>query len=88
MVGFTGEKFDNVDDYVKHLLANLPEGYRAGRDFKGYVDLLREVEAGTTSLKDAQMKMPNLRRVGGTCPCSKSVRWVIDDASAVVPASA
>lgn len=88
MVGFAGETFDNVDDYVKHLLANLPEGYRAGRDFKGYVELLREVQAGTTTLKDAQMKMPNLRRVGGTCPCSKSVRWVIDDASAVVPASA
>ncbi len=88
MVGFAGERFENVDDYVKHLLANLPEGYRAGRDFKGYVELLREVQAGTTTLKDAQMKMPNLRRVGGTCPCSKSVRWVIDDASAVVPASA
>ena len=25
--------------------------------------------------------MPQLRRVGGVCPCSKSVRWVADEAS-------
>lgn len=88
MVGFSGEPFTDVDEYVKHLLAHLPETYRAGRDFKGYVELLRGVHDGTVSLKDAQARMPNLRRVGGTCPCSKSVRWVIDDANAVVPASA
>jgi hypothetical protein len=23
--------------------------------------------------------MPQLRRVGGVCPCSKSVRWVADE---------
>jgi hypothetical protein len=24
--------------------------------------------------------MPRLKRVGGTCPCSKGVRWVLEDA--------
>lgn len=88
MVGFAGEPFTDVDEYIGHLLAHLPEGYRAGRDFKGYVDLLREVHAGTTTIKEAQMKTPNLRRVGGNCPCSKSVRWVVDDPAAVLPATA
>jgi hypothetical protein len=23
-------------------------------------------------------KMPTLKRVGGMCPCSKSVRWVME----------
>jgi hypothetical protein len=22
--------------------------------------------------------MPRLKRVGGTCPCSRAVRWVVD----------
>jgi hypothetical protein len=26
--------------------------------------------------------MPALRRVGGACPCSKSVRWVVDEPQA------
>jgi hypothetical protein len=26
--------------------------------------------------------MRALRRVGGSCPCSRSVRWVIDDPAA------
>jgi hypothetical protein len=26
--------------------------------------------------------MPELRRVGGVCPCSKSVRWVQEEALA------
>jgi hypothetical protein len=26
----------------------------------------------------AMKKMPALKRVGGMCPCSKSVRWVMD----------
>jgi len=23
--------------------------------------------------------MPKLKRVGGTCPCSRSVRWVMEE---------
>lgn len=79
LTGFSGESFDNVDDYVTHLVANLPEAYRAGRDFHGYLELLKKVHSGETELKDAVRAMPNLTRVGGTCPCSKSMRWVMDD---------
>ena len=34
--------------------------------------------AGTMSVKDGIMAMPKLKRVGGTCPCSKGVRWVME----------
>ena len=36
--------------------------------------------------EDASRKMPALRRVGGSCPCSKAVRWVVDDPSVTLPA--
>ena len=29
--------------------------------------------------EQAMKKMPNLKRVGGVCPCSKSVRWVVEE---------
>ena len=38
----------------------------------------RGVAAGTIELKKAIASMPRLARVGGACPCSKSVRWVMD----------
>jgi hypothetical protein len=28
---------------------------------------------------DAVKSMPKLKRVGGSCPCSKGVRWVMED---------
>jgi hypothetical protein len=28
------------------------------------------------------MKMPRLKRVGGTCPCSRAVRWVVEEPAA------
>jgi hypothetical protein len=78
LVGIDGEKYEDVDSYVKHLAANLPEQYLAGRDFLGFVELLRKLYAGEITPKEAQAATPNLRRVGGVCPCSKSVRWVVD----------
>jgi hypothetical protein len=36
------------------------------------------VASGQLPAEKAAAKMPELRRVGGTCPCSKSVRWVQD----------
>ncbi len=79
MVGVDGEVFNSFPDYVQHLIANLPESYRSSRDFKDYVESLREVAEGRTTIEQAVGKMPALRRVGGACPCSKSVRWVVDD---------
>ena len=60
----------------------LPEQYLAGRDFLGYADLLRKVAAGEIGLKEAQAASPNLRRVGGVCPCARSVRWVVEEPAA------
>ena len=78
MVGFDGEEFKEVDDYIAHLAHNLPDSYRAGSDFKFYVDLLRQVAGGEMEVKQAAYALPSLRRVGGVCPCSRSVRWVSD----------
>jgi 1,2-phenylacetyl-CoA epoxidase catalytic subunit len=82
MVGVDGEAFDDVEAYLHHLAVNLNEGYVASRDMRQYAAALREVAAGTLTVKDAIMRMPKLKRVGGTCPCSKGVRWVMEDSAA------
>ncbi|HYO14439.1 MAG TPA: Phenylacetic acid catabolic protein [Thermoanaerobaculia bacterium] len=79
MTGFAGEAFDQPQDYLRHLTANLPESYRASRDFRDYVEALTQVAGGTLKPEEAAGRMPSLRRVGGACPCSKSVRWVVDE---------
>jgi 1,2-phenylacetyl-CoA epoxidase catalytic subunit len=79
MTGVDGETFATVPEYLKHLIRNLPESYLASRDFKDYVEALTQVAEGKMKAEEAAGKMPSLRRVGGACPCSKSVRWVVDD---------
>lgn len=86
-VGVDGETFESVDAFLQHLTRNLPDGYRATRDFQDYVENLLAVSRGEKSAEEAQRAMPQLRRVGGVCPCSKSVRWVADEAIEL-PASA
>src|SRR5438309_1720863 len=76
MVGTHGEAFTDVEKYIGHVLANLPEAYRASIDVKHWADLQRKVTRGETPLKEAINSMPRLARVGGGCPCAKSVRWV------------
>ncbi len=76
MVGFAGEAFEDPELYLRHILEHLPETYAAGRDFKGYATLLRQVQGGEIDASEAARKTPNLSRVGGVCPCSKAVRWV------------
>ena len=79
MVGTHGEAFDDVEKYVAHVLAALPEAYRASIDVKHWADMQREVAAGTKTLKEAMASMPRLARQAGGCPCGKSVRWVIGE---------
>src|SRR5262245_17672207 len=79
MTGFAGENYEDVQDYLQHLVRNLPEAYRASRDFKDYVEALTQVGEGKVTPEQAAGRMPALRRVAGACPCSKSVRWVIDE---------
>jgi hypothetical protein len=86
MTGFAGETFDGVQDYLQHLVRNLPEAYRASRDYKDYVEALIQVGEGRMTAEQAAGKMPALRRVAGACPCSKSVRWMIDQPASAEPA--
>ncbi len=79
MVGIDGETFEDVEEYLRYLAGNLNEGYVASRDMRLYVEALRKVAAGELSREDAVKSMPKLKRVGGTCPCSKGVRWVMED---------
>jgi 1,2-phenylacetyl-CoA epoxidase catalytic subunit len=82
MVGLDGEAFTDAEEYLRYLARSLNEGYVASRDMKHYAGALRGVAAGTLTVKDAIMKMPKLKRVGGTCPCSKGVRWVMEGSAA------
>jgi hypothetical protein len=82
MIGLDGEAFTDAGEYLRYLAKNLNEGYVASRDMKHYAEALRGVAAGTLTVKDAIMKMPKLKRVGGTCPCSKGVRWVMEGSPA------
>jgi hypothetical protein len=82
MVGAEGEPFTDVDAYVAHLAKHLPEAYLTTRDMRMYVETLRKVASGEMTVKDAIMKMPRLKRVGGTCPCSRAVRWVVEEPAA------
>jgi hypothetical protein len=77
-----GETFTDAEAYLRHLARNLNEGYVASRDMRNYAEALRGVAAGSLTVKDAMMKMPRLKRVGGTCPCSKGVRWVMEGSEA------
>jgi 1,2-phenylacetyl-CoA epoxidase catalytic subunit len=76
--GSRGETFATLPEYKRHLSQTLPESYLASNDFLEYMDALERVEAGETTAAEAAREMPTLRRVGGSCPCSKSVRWVKD----------
>ncbi|MEM1179821.1 MAG: Phenylacetic acid catabolic protein [Acidobacteriota bacterium] len=79
LTGVDGETFEDYDSYLKHLRQNLPESYLAGRDFKDYAQTLKKICDGDMTADQGARQMPELRRVAGNCPCSKSVRWVRDE---------
>ena len=66
MVGVEGETFERADEYLRHVAQHLPESYIASRDLRKYSEALRQVVAGGARSKDGIMKMPKLKRVGGT----------------------
>jgi 1,2-phenylacetyl-CoA epoxidase catalytic subunit len=84
MAGTRGEPYTDVDGYLKHLKDNLPEPYLHSRDMKLYIETLRDLVQGRITLDQAIRKMPKLKRVGGMCPCSKSVRWVVEEEETAV----
>jgi len=82
MIGTDGRSYKDVLEYIGHLRVTLPEAYLASNDFRHYLELLKKVAAGTITRDEAQQSSPQLSRVGGSCPCSKSVRWIMPEAAA------
>jgi len=85
MVGAAGESFADADTYLRYLATQLADGYMASRDMKLYGDGLHKVAQGEWTPAEATKHMPKLRRVGGNCPCSRAVRWVVDEPTAPRP---
>jgi 1,2-phenylacetyl-CoA epoxidase catalytic subunit len=79
MIGTDGRLYKDVVEYTGHLRDTLPEAYLASNDFRHYLELLRQVTRGTITRDEAQHSSPQLSRVGGSCPCSKSVRWILPE---------
>jgi 1,2-phenylacetyl-CoA epoxidase catalytic subunit len=79
MVGVDGEVFGAPEAYLAHLGRHLPEAYMASRDVSRYAQTLRKVVAGELTLEQAMKQVPALKRVGGVCPCSRAVRWVVEE---------
>ena len=88
MFGTQGEAFTDADEYLRYLAKALPEAYLTTRDLRVYSEMLRRVVSGELQPAEAIAKMPRLKRVGGTCPCSRSVRWVMDEPATDGDASA
>ena len=82
MVGVDGEAFTEAEDYLRYVARHVNEGYCASRDLMNYADVLRKISAGRMTAADGVKAMPRLKRVGGTCPCSKGVRWVMEGSAA------
>src|SRR5258705_13017692 len=72
MVGFAGESFTDVEEYVRHLAAHLPEPYLHSRDMKQYVESLRAVVAGANHPEQGREKKsaPEAGRGGVPLPQS------------------
>src|SRR5258706_239757 len=81
MVGIDGEAFTDADAYLRYLSRHLNDGYVASRDMRLYAETLRQVVAGTLTVEQGVKAMPKLKRLGGTCPCSRSVRWVMEESN-------
>src|SRR5437870_9167288 len=68
MVGVRGESFADVEQYVAHVLANLPDAYRASTDAKHSADVQRKVSRGEVPLKEAIASLHRLVRICRVCP--------------------
>jgi 1,2-phenylacetyl-CoA epoxidase catalytic subunit len=79
MVDVYGKPLADLEDYKRHLRRVLPESYASGRDLAHYFELMDRVVAGEVTPDQAVPMLPNLSRVGGVCPCSRAVRWVVDN---------
>ena len=72
MIGVYGETFTDAEEYLRYLARHLNAGYVASRDMRLYAEALRKVASGELSVEDGVKSMPKLKRLGGSCPCSRS----------------
>jgi len=79
MIGVYGETFTDAETYLRYLSRHLNSGYIASRDLRLYAETLRKVVAGELTVEEGVKAMPKLKRLGGSCPCSRSVRWVMEE---------
>ena len=79
MVGIEGEGFSDPQEYLRYLAKQLNDGYVSSRDMRNYAEAITQVAAGEMTREEAVKRSPKLKRVGGTCPCSKGVRWVMEE---------
>jgi hypothetical protein len=67
-----------LESYLTHLSATLPEPYLIHRDFVAYCEQMRKIDRGELTIEAAQKLAPRLFRTS-YCPCSKSIRWIIEE---------
>ncbi len=78
MFDVDGEEISDHATYLSYLQKTLPEPYMQHRDFGFYLEQLELVVSGEKTPQEAQAMMPRLTRTS-YCPCSKSVRWVVEE---------
>ena len=79
MLDIDGKPVTTLADLKHHLGRVLPEAYATARDMTKFHEIMSKIVAGEVKAEDAVHMLPNLSRVGGVCPCSRAVRWVIDE---------
>jgi len=79
MLDIDGKPLKTLDAFKNHLKSVLPEAYATARDMTKFYEIMGKIALGEVKAEDAVHMLPNLSRVGGVCPCSRAVRWVIDE---------
>jgi len=79
MLDIDGKPIATLDEFKRHMTSVLPEAYATARDMTRFFEIMGKVVKGEVKADDAVHLLPNLSRVGGVCPCSRAVRWVIDE---------
>jgi len=79
MVDRDGRDVADFATFKTHMAATQPDAYLVNRDYVDYLEKTRQVAAGELEQGDAVRTMPQLSRVGGSCPCSNAVRWVMPE---------
>ncbi len=81
LVDRAGNDMTDFDAFRKEMGRVQPDAYVVNRDYIDYLEKARQVATGELDQVDAVRTMPQLSRVGGACPCSNAVRWVVPESN-------